>query len=298
MFKLVLLVLSFAWCSELVLSQDTAALIIAGLSNVEVDEGGTPLSTASVELFGCPDRAQDSYKVDDYPFRNYFSASIFTDDYALSCGGFSCKRDTCDGATDKCFSWRPRDGNQDQWQEHSVMNEANWNFIIAEGPDLDSDDTSTMTLITIGPSFNTQIYDPDSNEWRYYRRLPETELTSWAAHRCVVQVGSKVYHIDDKLHILDLIKWEVESYNVVPVSLVGPSRCTSQTIYGRSGILLKNGFWYDIERNTWEERAYPPDANFLLESPPNEYSFRGMMTIFGNPLCDSEGYCEYQDVVQ
>ncbi len=294
-FHLALLGTSLTQYFAQVNAQETVALIIAGFSNGDVDEEDS--RTASVELFGCPDRAQDSYSVEDYPFPDYFSASVFYDGYALSCGGFVCEQDFC-GSTDKCFSWRPRDGNEDQWQEHSVMYEKNWNFIIAEGPDLDSDDTNTMTLITIGPSFSTQIYDPDKNEWRYYRLLPETELTSWAAHRCVVQVGTKVYHIDDNLHILDLLDWEIEDYGPVPVGLAGPSRCTSQTIDDRPGILLKNGFWYDIEGNTWEERAFPPDANFLMDSPPNEYSFRGKVTIFGNPFCDSEGYCKYQDVVQ
>ncbi len=298
---LALLVTSLTQCTIKVCSHDTAALIIAGLIPDGVDESGYPLyiHTSSVELFGCPGRSQDSYPVDDYPFPNYFSASIFTDDYALSCGGFSCERDTCDGSTNKCFSWRPRDDDQDQWQEHSVMYEKNWNFIIAEGPDLDSEDTSRMTLITIGPSRNTQIYSPDDNTWRFYRVIPESSIVSWGAHRCVMQVGTDVYHIEESIVKLSLIDWEITILGTdVPFPSNSFDRCISQTINGRLGILLSNGFWYDIDSDTWEQRAYRPDADFIVESPYNEYNFRGKMTIFGNQLCNSEGYCEYLDVVQ
>ncbi len=83
---------------------DTVALIVGGLASSEDVLDGT----ASVELFGCPGRSEDSYPVGDYPFPVYYSASIYYEDYALSCGGLACGQGNCDGPTNECFSWRPR----------------------------------------------------------------------------------------------------------------------------------------------------------------------------------------------
>ncbi len=292
---LVLSALALTW--QQVKSQDTAALIVGGLSYDELDAENNPTFTASVELFGCPDRSQDSYQVDDYPFRNAFTAGLFYGEVALSCGGFGCENDACDGTTDECFSWGPRNGNEDQWQSHSNLFQNTWNFVIVEAPDLDSQDTSTLTLVAIGPDTRTQIYNPDGS-WREYRRVPVEDAVPWSASRCVVQVGSDVYHIDQNVYRLDTLEWEVEPLGSVPIDLAQAERCTAHEIYGRPGVLLKSGFWYDIERRTWEEMAFPPDSDFIVESPNSAFSFRGKMTIFGNPLCDSEGNCRYADVVQ
>ncbi len=61
--------------------------------------GDSPLSTATAELFGCPDRAEASYLVEDYPFRNYYTGSRFiedgTDDRVIVCGGNACDGPAC-----------------------------------------------------------------------------------------------------------------------------------------------------------------------------------------------------------
>ncbi len=64
-----------------------------------------------------------------------------------------------------------------------------------------------------------------------------------------------------------------------------------------AGILLRNGYWFNLETETWEQRRFPPYAMFFTE--PNAItSFRGKPTVFGNTVCDDAGSCTYSEVVQ
>ncbi len=64
-----------------------------------------------------------------------------------------------------------------------------------------------------------------------------------------------------------------------------------------AGILLQNGYVYDIEASTWDTVAFPPN-NPIVQEANSAFSFRGRMTIFGNPVCDGDGQCEYREVLQ
>ncbi len=63
------------------------------------------------------------------------------------------------------------------------------------------------------------------------------------------------------------------------------------------GILLRNGYWYDIGNDAWAQRRFPPYANVVVE-PDAVWSFRGKPTVFGSTVCDGEGNCKYTGVEQ
>ncbi len=63
--------------------------------------------------------------------------------------------------------------------------------------------------------------------------------------------------------------------------------------------MLRNGFRFNLETETWEAQRFPPhimingvaDADAL-------FSFRGRPTVFGHPVCDGAGDCEYKEILQ
>ncbi len=63
------------------------------------------------------------------------------------------------------------------------------------------------------------------------------------------------------------------------------------------GILLRNGYWFDIEQQTWEQKRFPPYAN-VVAIPDAMWTFRKKPTIFGNTVCDGLGNCEFTGVEQ
>lgn len=64
-----------------------------------------------------------------------------------------------------------------------------------------------------------------------------------------------------------------------------------------TGILLRNGYWFDLEYRTWEAQKFPPN-NVLVDEPNSAFGYQGKLTIFGNPVCNSTGECRYTEVVQ
>jgi len=64
------------------------------------------------------------------------------------------------------------------------------------------------------------------------------------------------------------------------------------------GILLRNGYWYDIVEGTWETLNYPPNAVVVQVESDAFFSFRGRPTMFGTPTCDDNGQCEWREVIQ
>ncbi len=63
------------------------------------------------------------------------------------------------------------------------------------------------------------------------------------------------------------------------------------------GILLRNGYWYNIEENTWQQQRFPPYANVAPE-PDAVWKFRGKPTIFGSTVCEGDGTCIYTGIEQ
>ncbi len=61
--------------------------------------------------------------------------------------------------------------------------------------------------------------------------------------------------------------------------------------------MLRNGYWFNLDSLEWEVKMFPPNNVYVTEAD-SLYSFRGMPTIFGSPVCNSEGDCEYTEVMQ
>ncbi len=64
-----------------------------------------------------------------------------------------------------------------------------------------------------------------------------------------------------------------------------------------TGILIRNGFWFNLETETWEAKRFPPLVT-ISEEPNALFSYQGRPTMFGSPICDGEGNCEYKEVLQ
>lgn len=136
-------------------SQDTVALIVGGFSQDAPEIEGQPQSVASAELFGCPGRGQDSYPVDDYPFRNYLSSGIYDQDggAAVICGGYKCDQVDCE-VSNECHAWTPGE----QWQNHSILWQKVFDHTVAKIVNLELEPASDERfLFTIGPNRDTQV---------------------------------------------------------------------------------------------------------------------------------------------
>ena len=61
--------------------------------------------------------------------------------------------------------------------------------------------------------------------------------------------------------------------------------------------MLRNRYWFNLETSEWEAKRFPPNNLYVAEND-NMYFFRGKPTLFGNPICTTEGGCEYLEVDQ
>ncbi len=60
---------------------------------------------------------------------------------------------------------------------------------------------------------------------------------------------------------------------------------------------MRNGYWYNIEDNTWQQQRFPPYANVAPE-PDAVWKFRGKPTVFGSTVCEGDGTCIYTGIEQ
>ncbi len=60
---------------------------------------------------------------------------------------------------------------------------------------------------------------------------------------------------------------------------------------------MRNGYWFDFTYRLWKAQEFPPN-NMLVEEPNSAFGFQGKLTIFGNPVCNAMGACEYTEVIQ
>ncbi len=60
---------------------------------------------------------------------------------------------------------------------------------------------------------------------------------------------------------------------------------------------MRNGFWFNLETETWEAKRFPPYIN-IADEPDGLFSYQGRPTMFGSPICDGEGNCDYKEVLQ
>ena len=83
----------------------------------------------------------------------------------------------------------------------------------------------------------------------------------------------------------------------IPSNLVRSGMCATVEINGRTGIMTRYGYFFDISTQTWTKKADPPVVS--IAGVTNAlWTFRGKPTIFGHPVCDDVGRCEFKEVWQ
>ncbi len=60
---------------------------------------------------------------------------------------------------------------------------------------------------------------------------------------------------------------------------------------------MRNGFWFNLATLQWQAKRFPPYTD-LTEEANALFSYQGRPTMFGSPMCDGQGNCEYKEVLQ
>ncbi len=139
----------------------------------------------------------------------------------------------------------------------------------------------------------------------------------WTSIGCTLVFQDKLYHIQDNMFVIDLYTWETMDMGSVPSFARRPGRCAVATVddtpgavvnyitykYNSlqiflSGLMLRNGYWFNLIDSTWEAKRFPPNPPNTIADPDALYTFRGAPTMFGGAVCDSELTCEYREVLQ
>ncbi len=96
---------------------------------------------------------------------------------------------------------------------------------------------------------------------------------------------------------LNALTWEVRNMGPMPEKLMFPGRCAISEIDGQAGatillrlqiavpslrlnhdiflgILLRNGFWFNLVTETWEAKRFPPRVLDGMNEPDALFRFR------------------------
>ncbi len=201
---------------------------------------------------------------------------------------------------------------------------------MTSAPDVEATSNKEYPIV-VGFDENTQIYDPNTDEWRDYIGLGE-ENRGWFSFGCLVRYRYKIYHVRTEVYELDTLYWTVINLGPIPEFLENPGRCAISTMDGeegkenlshntwhapchseplghinqftiflidKTGILLRNGYWYRLSDTSWHQMKFPPHIMFgNLPDADALYNFRGKPTTFGAPTCDSDIICKYTEINQ
>ncbi len=270
--------------------------------------------------------------VDDVPEAVYLTGGIYYEEAgvdeegrgkAVLCGGFACSAGTYGlffiqflsqhfkstsfllipfnsvGCTisDKCHQWTP----SAQWEPfHSNLIDMRWAHIMVNAQNIKSS-SSDQVPIVMGYAYDghTEIYNPETKNWEPYKELV---YEGWNSLECFMQYGDYIYYIgatsrSSPVYQLDLNTWEFEEIGDKPDFLGSQGNCAMAVIDDVPGILMMNGYWFNLVERTWESRRFPPFFDGALK-PDTMTNFRGKATIFGSQHCDSQGVCDYTAVYQ
>ena len=257
---------------NLVIPRKTAALVIGGYWDNQVLD--------SVELFGC-EYSEESVTLNNYPERSFLTTGTFMhvdgSSSVLSCGGYACSSDNSSDCsiTSTCYSWSPAD---DVWSVDSYMSYYKWALILSFGPNLENNDTASLSPIVLGLDNKTDIYDASTKTWSPYRELEDDNLYSI---NCAAAYAGYVYFMKENVIAYNLKDWTREDYGPVPSRHVQTGQCAQLRLNGEIGIMTTHGYWFNIHRKRWETKT-PPPFYHKLPVPNGLVNFRGKPTIFGN----------------
>ena len=122
----------------------------------------------------------------------------------------------------------------------------------------------------------------------------------YTSNNCIVYdpINDLRYEIIDDVRFVNMWTGDVTIINVtLPESLGTPGPCAMTFDGHAKGIMTDSGFWYNLNRLEWEPKQAPPRHPWAIY-PGQIRSFRGRPTVFGQPVCNIDGTCEYKMIYQ
>lgn len=238
---------------------------------------------ASVELFGC---TEESIKLTDYPYPVYVSGGTFSqhDGRVLVCGGYSCRSGNDCQAKGECFHYHPE---TQSWVAAPPLLRPRFNFHMGQLR-LTNSTNEPMVPYVIGYTSQSEVLDRTTNQWVDHQELEQT----WYSLECLAEFDDRLVRIKRTVQDLSLSAWELTEAGDVPEYLAETSgRCAPmETEHLGSGVMNRYGYFYHLEKKSWQALA-PPAVAPVAEVPNAMWSFRGLPTIFGSPVCNDVGAC-------
>ncbi len=201
---------------------------------------------------------------------------------------------SCD-QSNACYKWTPAA----QWEpfEADLLNDK-WAHIMVTAPRFGGSSDERVPIV-LGQNRATEIFNPETNEWEEYEEL---DNNNWNAIQCLVHYQDRVYQIgggtvSQYVFELDLTTWTTTQLGEKLDFINSPGTCAIATIDGVPGIMIGNGYWFNIVERTWEAKRFPPYYDGGLQ-PNSLANFRGKATLFGTQSCDENEQCDYNAVYQ
>ncbi len=276
----------------------TAVVILGGGSE---DQSAGSGFTASAEIFGCDDNDVFQARIADFPEQVLIPSGVFLEDRGVSdadrvlfCGGYYCNATGTCRLEDSCFSWNSRDN---AYTPDNDMGATRWTHMMTNLVDSRIPDSTLTQPVILGYRPMSEIYDRASRTWSNYLLLEGTD--NWYTATCFVNYNGGIYYSSNVTYRLDPETWLIETLGVVPEGLQPPGRCAGIDIDGTPGLMIRSGFWLNLESMVWEVKAPEPFNPKLYNVDSNSvWPFRGMPTVFGSGECDDNATCLYKRILQ
>ena len=98
-----------------------------------------------------------------------------------------------------------------------------------------------------------------------------------------MQFGELIYYLRDNVVIMDTATWSFTTIAPLPNLLKRGGMCSLLEIKGQVGIMTSYGYWLDLDTLLWKELT-PPPVRTVADYFNSMYTFRGLPTMFGQPV--------------
>ena len=165
-------------------------------------------------------------------------------------------------------------------------------------PNMNTSDTLTKYAVAYGYTYEAEIFNHDGGgEWKVYFELDERVYST----QCLIynEEDGFMYYITDQVYKINpAVKGDVTVLGAVPEVIINPGKCAMAKDGENRGILIDEGFLFNLNTSMWESKQPPPLHPWSPTSTPGLWSYQGRPTIFGQPVCDINGNCPAKSVVQ
>ena len=131
-----------------------------------------------------------------------------------------------------------------------------WYHLLTEQPLVANVDNNVVAdsashLIALGYMDESEYYEPDAGTFLPYQNEPGR---NWLTVNCLTEFRGKVYSWGTRLESLDPATWTWrDEKEDLPQALYTPGRCSGTRIGGESVLFTRLGFYYNLERETFEQ---------------------------------------------